>query len=185
MLGPVTYLTLARDTHCARTHTNKSETLHSIPGLDPMVQEYGCVFIEDFAKASLNAAYKLPSWKENLSSVVKLCQGASPIKFKQFHLVRQPWWMTVGLTIVRMLLSAKMRKRLQSHSDFTTVLADVGGLDSIPSNMFEIGGKGSAVDRVFKKQVHKVPAPTPASSVRSTGSARSTSSQRIIHFKVV
>ena len=150
-----------------------------------MVQEYGCVFIEDFAKASLNAAYRLPSWKENLSSVVKLCQGASPIKFKQFHLVRQPWWMTVGLTIVRMLLSAKMRKRLQSHSDFTTVLADVGGLDSIPSNMFEIGGKGSAVDRVFKKQVHKVPAPAPASSVRSTASVRSTSSQRIIHFKVV
>ena len=59
--------------------------IHAL-GLDLMVQEHGCVFIEDFGKLALASAYKLPSWREHLSEVVGLCQGVSPIKFKQFHL---------------------------------------------------------------------------------------------------
>lgn len=65
--------------------------------------------------------------------------------------------MTAGLVVAKMLLSKKMRARLLSHADFTDVVADVGGLNSLPSNMFKtIGATGSPVDRVFKNQVHGI-----------------------------
>jgi len=75
--------------------------------------------------------------------VIELLQDAFPARFKGFHLINQPWYVSIVLAIMRPFMKSKLRSRFRIHG------AEMSGLHEFiePENLPEdFGGPQPALD---------------------------------------
>jgi retinaldehyde-binding protein 1 len=143
--------------------------------LDKLIEEeenqvHGISFINNLADVSFPTIFKLAQTEQvRRGMFVELLQDCFPGRFKGMHLVRQPWYISLVLGLVRPFMKQKMRDRFFMHGTDYTSLCEYFDPELLPPSL---GGSGAEFDnqsslRVFQKELEEMPANSPQSS-RST-----------------
>eukprot|EP00118_Oscarella_pearsei_P015147 m.134534 g.134534 ORF g.134534 m.134534 type:complete len:289 (+) comp38143_c0_seq1:11-877(+) len=99
-------------------------------------QVHGFVLIVNHAHISFKDVLSMgPS---DAKKIVGFVQECFPARFKGIHILHQPWYITIFLTIIKTFMKKKMKERLRIHgwdySDFHKVVAP----DNLPQS---VGGE--------------------------------------------
>ena len=105
---------------------------------DKANQVHGFSVLYNFEGVTIFTVLKLAQSEQVKRAVLlELLQDAFPARFKGIHLVNQPWYVSIVLTILRPFMKEKLRQRLHMHGadyqslheaiDPSTLPADFGG----------------------------------------------------------
>lgn len=105
---------------------------------DEETQVHGFSVIYDFTNASFMSMLKVAQSELITKGVlIELLQDSFPARFKGVHLVRQPWYVSIVLSVIKPFMKQKLRDRICTHgSNFESLHSyiDSGGLPE------ELGG---------------------------------------------
>ena len=98
------------------------------------IQVHGISVLDNMESMSWHMAYAFV-WTEHIQhgALVEL-QDSFPIRFKGFHMLNQPWYLSMIMTIVRPFLRQKHRDRIQAHGSDYTTLHQLMPASQLPSN---------------------------------------------------
>ena len=87
---------------------------------------------------------------------IELMQEAFPARFKGFHLINQPWYVSMVLAIVRPFMKQKLRDRFILHGADLESLYEYIDPEQLPA---EFGGPQPSMDplgvyRLFESEIH-------------------------------
>ena len=101
---------------------------------DEEVQVHGISILDNMEGCSWHLMYAfLRSDVLQKGALVEL-QDSFPIRFKGFHMLHQPWYLSMIMTVVRPFLSQKHRDRIQAHGEDYSALYEYIEEDSLPEN---------------------------------------------------
>lgn len=105
---------------------------------DEVNQVHGFTVLYNFEGVAFQTIIKVAQTEQmQKAMLVELLQDSFPARFKGIHLVNQPWYVSIVLTIMRPFMKQKLRQRLHLHGidyqslhehiDPTTLPAEFGG----------------------------------------------------------
>ena len=110
---------------------------------DEEVQVHGVTLFDNLEGSSWHLMYSfLRSDILQRGALVEL-QDSFPLRFKGFHMVNQPWYLSMIMRVVRPFLSQKHRDRVQAHGDNYSVLYEQLDKVFLPTNF---GGNAAALE---------------------------------------
>ncbi|XP_062506956.1 retinaldehyde-binding protein 1-like [Corticium candelabrum] len=111
-------------------------------------QVNGIVLLEDFDGFTLKQALGLKA--RDLKNLVTLAQDCFPVRLTAIHMVKQPKFITLIMSIIRPFLAADVRRKIIMHgTDFRSLHHEFE-----PSTLpFEFGGTTGPVDIQSSKQM--------------------------------
>ena len=122
---------------------------------DEEVQVHGISIFDNLERSSWHLMYAfLRSHVIQNGSLMEL-QDSFPMRLKGFHMLNQPWYLSMIMTVVRPFLSQKHRDRMQTHGDNYSALFELVDEDLLPRNF---GGRGKSLEAdnlktFFKKEL--------------------------------
>lgn len=111
--------------------------------LDKLVQDeetqvHGFSVIYDFTGSSLMSVLKVAQSELITKGIlIELLQEAFPARFKGVHLIHQPWYVSIVLSVVKPFMKQKLRDRIHSHGEDLESLQVFIEAQSLPQ---EFGG---------------------------------------------
>lgn len=122
---------------------------------DEEVQVHGLSIFDNMGGMSWHLAYAFVSSEQLQRGALVELQDSFPVRFKGFHMLNQPWYLSMIMTIVRPFLSQKHRDRIQAHGDDYEALHDHIDPDHLPG---DFGGNAADLDaenlrRFFAEEV--------------------------------
>ena len=130
-------------------------------------QVHGFAIVNNQVNVAFTTIFKLSQTEQLRKGIfVELLQDCFPGRFKGMHLVNQPWYVSLVLSIVRPFMKQKLRDRLFLHGVDYTTLYEHFDAESLPPS---IGGSGTEFDEdcllsVFEKELAERPPPVASSS---------------------
>ena len=82
---------------------------------DEACQICGGVMLENLKGFSLMKATKFNKTQENQADQYHFLQNCMPLRLKGIHLIHQPWWATMFISIAKPFMSAKLRSRVRHY----------------------------------------------------------------------
>ena len=103
---------------------------------DEETQVNGFSVIYDFSDATFMSMVKVAQSELITKGVlVELLQESFPARFKGVHLMHQPWYISIVLSVIRPFMKQKLRDRIRSHgSDFDSLHRFIDS-DSLPQHL--------------------------------------------------
>ena len=91
---------------------------------DEETQVHGLALLNNLQDVSFTTILKISQTEQiQRAMLVELLQDSFPCRFKGMHLVNQPWYVSLVLTVIRPFMKQKMRERFVLHgSDYATLL---------------------------------------------------------------
>ena len=90
---------------------------------DEETQVTGFSVVYDFTDSTLMSMLKVAQSELITKGIlIELLQEAFPARFKGVHLLHQPWYVSIVLSVIRPFMKQKLRDRIHSHgSDFNSL----------------------------------------------------------------
>ncbi len=110
---------------------------------DEEVQVHGISILDNMEDMSWHLAYAFVCSEQLQKGGLVELQDSFPIRFKGFHMLNQPWYLSMIMRVVRPFLSQKHRDRIQAHGDNYSALHEYMDVVELPSNF---GGEGSSLE---------------------------------------
>ena len=118
---------------------------------DEETQVHGFSVIYDFTDSSFMSMLKVAQSELITKGVLmELLQESFPARFKGVHLVHQPWYISIVLSVIRPFMKQKLRDRIRGHgSDFDSLhkFIDSAGL---PGELGGVSGDHDATYDLFQ-----------------------------------
>lgn len=98
------------------------------------VQVHGLSVLDNMESSTWHIMYSF-MWTEHIQrgALVEL-QDSFPIRFKGFHMLNQPWYVSMVMRIVRPFLRQKHRDRIHAHGSDFTALHQLMPPSQLPAN---------------------------------------------------
>ena len=114
---------------------------------DEETQIHGFSVIYDFTNASFMSMLKVAQSEQITKGVlIELLQESFPARFKGVHLMHQPWYISIVLSVIRPLMKQKLRDRIHSHGgDFESLHRYIDS-EGLPG---ELGGNSDSCNATF------------------------------------
>ena len=84
---------------------------------DEEVQVHGVSVFDNLTGSSLSLVYSFMRTEHIQRSVLVDLQDSYPIRFKALHLVNQPWYVSMVMSLVKPFLKQKHRDRIHAHGN--------------------------------------------------------------------
>lgn len=110
---------------------------------DEEVQVHGISILDNMEGMSWHLAYAFLRCEQIQKGALVELQDSFPIRFKGFHMLNQPWYLSMIMTFVRPFLSLKHRERIQAHGSNYSALYEYFDPLLLPTNF---GGEGIYLD---------------------------------------
>lgn len=110
---------------------------------DEEIQVHGISMLDNMEGMSWHLAYAFLCSEELQKGALVELQDSFPIRFKGFHMLNQPWYLSMIMTVVKPFLSQKHRDRIQAHGTNFSVLHESMDPLLLPSNF---GGEGASME---------------------------------------
>lgn len=110
---------------------------------DEEVQVHGLSIFDNMAGTSWHLAYAFVCSEQLQKGALVELQDSFPIRFKGFHMLNQPWYLSMVMAIIRPFLSQKHRDRIQAHGDNYEALHEFVDPDILPG---DFGGNAPDLD---------------------------------------
>lgn len=105
---------------------------------DEETQVHGFSVIYDFSDATFMSMVKVAQSELITKGVlVELLQDSFPARFKGVHLLHQPWYINIVLSVIRPFMKQKLRDRIRSHGSDLDSLHRFIDSENLPK---ELGG---------------------------------------------
>lgn len=105
---------------------------------DEETQVHGFSVIYDFTNSCFMSMLRVAQSELVTKGVlIELLQESFPARFKGVHLVKQPWYISVVLSVIRPFMKQKLRERIHSHGYAFDSLHSLINSESLPE---ELGG---------------------------------------------
>lgn len=114
---------------------------------DEETQVHGFSVIYDFTDSSFMSMLKVAQSELITKGVLmELLQESFPARFKGVHLVKQPWYISIVLSVIRPFMKQKLRDRILGHGhDFDSLHRYIES-DGLPE---ELGGNSGSHDATY------------------------------------
>ena len=107
-------------------------------------QVHGVAILNNLADVPFYTVFKLSQTPMlQRGTFVQLLQEAFPFRFKGVHLVNQPWYVSLVLTIARPFMKQKLRERIFMHGSDYATLTDYFEMEHLPMSL---GGSAEEFD---------------------------------------
>lgn len=110
---------------------------------DEEVQVHGISIFDNLEGSSWHLMYAFLRADILQKGALVELQDSFPIRFKGFHMLNQPWYLSMIMTVVRPFLSQKHRDRIQAHGDNYSALYEQLDKALLPENF---GGSGASLE---------------------------------------
>ena len=114
---------------------------------DEETQVHGFSVIYDFTDSSIMSMLKVAQSELITKGVLmELLQESFPARFKGVHLIKQPWYISIVLSVIRPFMKQKLRERILGHGyDFDSLHKYIDS-EGLPE---ELGGISTDFDATF------------------------------------
>ena len=103
---------------------------------DEETQVHGIALLNNLQDVSFITILKISQTEQiQRAMLVELLQDSFPCRFKGMHLVNQPWYVSLVLTVVRPFMKQKMRDRFVLHGSNYASLCDYFDPDELPESL--------------------------------------------------
>ena len=102
---------------------------------DEEVQVHGISIIDNMESVSWHLMYAFLRTEVLQKGALVELQDSFPVRFKGFHFLQQPWYLSMIMTVVRPFLSQKHRDRIQAHGEDYGTLYEHIDKDALPQNL--------------------------------------------------
>lgn len=108
--------------------------------LDKLIEDennqiHGFVFINNLKNVGLFTVMSVARTEHVKKGILmELMQEAFPARFKGLHLVHQPWYVSIVLTIVRPFMKQKLRERVHLHGNDFSSLHEYMSVEGLPTS---------------------------------------------------
>lgn len=122
---------------------------------DEETQVHGFSVVYNFTDSSFMSMLKVAQSELITKGVlIELLQESFPARFKGVHLMHQPWYVSMVLSVIRPFMKQKLRDRIHSHGDDLSSMYDFIDEGSLP---VEFGGTldcdNNATFKLFQDQL--------------------------------
>lgn len=102
---------------------------------DEDMQRNGFVILEDFADFSFMASMRMQRafTSEQQAEMFAMMQDVVPMRMRGIYLVRQPWYVSLLLAVVRPFMKRKLRERIAAVGEDTGALREFFEPDQLPA----------------------------------------------------
>lgn len=120
---------------------------------DEEVQVHGISIFDNLDGLSWRAVYAFLNTDVLKKGALVELQDSFPIRFKGFHMLNQPWYISMIMTVVRPFLSQKHRDRIQAHGADYSALYEHMDERFLPENF---GGSSNSLEADNLKKFFEV-----------------------------
>ena len=118
---------------------------------DEETQVHGFSVIYDFTDSSFMSMLKVAQSELITKGVLmELLQESFPARFKGVHLVKQPWYISIVLSVIRPFMKQKLRDRILGHGYNLDSLHRYIESDGLPQELGGSSGSHNATYRLFE-----------------------------------
>lgn len=110
---------------------------------DEEVQVHGISIIDNMKSMSFSLAYAFLRAEHIQNGALVELQDSFPLRFKGIHILNQPWYLSMIMTVVKPFIRQKHRSRFLAHGSEYTLLYEYIEASELPSNF---GGLGDLLD---------------------------------------
>jgi len=101
---------------------------------DEEVQVHGISIIDNMEGCTWHLMYAFLRTDVLQKGALVELQDSFPVRFKGFHFLQQPWYLSMIMTVVRPFLNQKHRDRIQAHGEDYDTLYEHIDKDALPQN---------------------------------------------------
>lgn len=98
------------------------------------VQVHGLAVFDNLEHSSVYMGYAFMRAEAVQSGALVELQDAFPLRFKGFHMLNQPWYISIIMKVVRPFLKQKHRDRIQAHGSDVSTLRTLMDPSHLPEN---------------------------------------------------
>ena len=116
---------------------------------DEEVQVHGVSIFDNMVDCTWYLAYAFVRTEHVQKGAIVELQDSFPVRFKGFHMLNQPWYLSMVMALIKPFLSQKHRDRMHAHGENYDALLEFLDKDKLPENLGG-GGPPLSAENLYK-----------------------------------